>query len=305
MLGHQLEYNTAKPYTIAMTSPIKGVSFITISAIFYASYGIWSKLMGGIFSEFTQAWTRGIAVLTIILILNQFLHFLKPISKKDLPWFLAIGLCGGLNQAPYYFGFVHLDIGTALVLFYASLVASGYIIGNLFFKEELGIVKLISLVLALIGMVSIYRFSLSPNQILPAIGMMMAGFMGGTACVLTKKLSGNYSEFQIILSYSIFAILINSILAIALHETVPAFTHLTAWMGQIGYLIAYLTANVASIEGFKHLEPSVGSIVGLTEILFGVGFGIVLFHETLTLSTIIGGAFIILAATIPNLKTSS
>jgi len=259
--------------------------------------------MAGVFGEFTQAWTRGIAVLVIILVLNQFLHFLKPISRKDLPWFLAIGLCGGLNQAPYYFGFVHLNIGTALVLFYASLVASGYIMGKLFFKEELGTIKLVSLALALIGMVSIYQFSLSPDQILPAIGMMLAGFMGGTACVFTKKLSGNYSELQIILSYAIFTILVNSVVALLLHESVPAFTHLTAWLGQIGYLIAYLVANAAVIEGFRHMEPSVGSIVGLTEIVFGFIFGVLFFAEQLTLSVIIGSTLILISAALPNLSS--
>lgn len=288
-----------------MKPQIKGISFITISAIFYASYGIWSKYMAGVFGEFTQAWTRGIAILIIILVANMRFHFLKPIAKKDLPWFLLIGLLGGLNQAPYYFGFVHLNIGTALVLFYASLVASGYIIGKLFFKEVLGPIKLISLVLALIGMVTIYQFSLTPDQLFPAIGMILAGFMGGTACVLTKKLSGNYSELQIILSYALFTILANSIFAFLLHETVPDLTHLSAWLGQLGYLIAYLIANIAVIEGFRHLEPSVGSIVGLTEILFGFIFGVILFSEHITMSVIIGGCLILISAILPNTSAHS
>jgi drug/metabolite transporter (DMT)-like permease len=283
-----------------MTSHSKGITFITVSAVFYASYGIWSKVMMGIFGEFTQAWTRGIAILIIILVANLRFHFLKSITRKDLPWFIAIGLCGGLNQAPYYFGFVHLNIGTALVLFYASLVASGYIIGNLFFKEVLGGIKLTSLGLAMIGMVSIYQFSLSQSQIFPAIGMILAGFMGGTACVLTKKLSGNYSELQIILCYSFFTFLANGIFAILFHEPIPSFIHLTAWMGQLGYLIAYLIANIAVIEGFRHLEPSVGSIVGLTEILFGFLFGIIFFNESLTVGVVVGGLLILTSAALPN-----
>ncbi len=287
-------------YTNNMTSS-RGVVFITLSAMFYASYGIWSKLMTGVFGEFTQAWTRGLVILILILLANIRFHFLKPIKRTDLPWFIVIGLCGGLNQAPYYFGFEHLPIGTAIILFYASLVVVGYILGKLFFAEKLGPTKLVSLTLALIGMVTIYQFSLAPNQIIPAIAMILAGSMGSTAVVSSKKLSGTYSEAQIILTYSIFTIAANSILALIFQESIPGFNHLTAWMGQLGYLVAYLTANIAVIEGFRHLEPSVGSIIGLTEIIFGFVYGIILFNEPITTSTIIGGSVILLATALPNL----
>lgn len=135
-----------------MNTQLRGISFITISAFLYASYGIWTRIMSGTFGEFTQAWTRGVIALLIILILNMFLHFLKPITRKDAPWFLIIGLLGGFNQAPYYLGFEKLTLGTAILLFYASLVISGYVMGKLIFKEKFGISKITSLTLSLIGM---------------------------------------------------------------------------------------------------------------------------------------------------------
>jgi uncharacterized membrane protein len=73
--------------------------------------------MGSSFGEFTQAWTRGLFLMSIILMLNSKFNFLKKVGKKDIPWFMIIALAGGINQAPYYFGFQHLQIGTATLLF--------------------------------------------------------------------------------------------------------------------------------------------------------------------------------------------
>jgi len=72
-------------------------------------------------------------------------------------------------------------------------------------------------------------------------------------------------------------------------------------LAQIGYSAALLFANLAVIEGFKHIEASIGSLIGLAEILFRISFGIIFFAESLTIGTIIGGGLIILSAALPNL----
>ena len=46
---------------------IKGTSFISLSALFFASYGIWSKFMSHSFGEFNQAWTRALIVLCLLI----------------------------------------------------------------------------------------------------------------------------------------------------------------------------------------------------------------------------------------------
>ena len=61
---------------------VRGSAFILTSAFFYASYGVWSRLMANYFGEFSQAWTRALVLLIGTLILNFFFKFLKPINKK-------------------------------------------------------------------------------------------------------------------------------------------------------------------------------------------------------------------------------
>jgi len=258
--------------------------------------------MSSSFGEFSQAWTRGAMLLACILILNFRFRIFKKIQKKDWPWFIGIALAGGLNQAPYFIGFKYLSIGTATMLFYAALVVGGYVIGKLVFREKITGIKLISLALALIGIGAVYRFSLTPDQFIPAALTMIAGLLGATAAVMPKKLSGEYPEFQIMAGYFIVMIVVNGFLGIVLHDPLPSLAISIPWLAQLGYATAMLLANWAVIEGFKYLDASIGSLIGLAEILFGVTFGIMFFGETLGIGTIIGGVLIVASAALPNIK---
>jgi len=285
----------------SITNKVKGSGFILVSAFFYATYGIWSHLMADSFGIFSQAWTRGLVLLVITLILNFFFKFLKPIYKKDWIWFGVIALMG-LNQAPYFYGFKYLNIGTATLLFYSALLVGGYLIGKFSFDEKMTRIKLLSLGLAILGIAIIYRLVINPSQFLAAGMTIIAGLMGAGGVTFTKKLSHNYPEIQIMTSYFISITVVNLILSLLLKDTLPVLGFNVGWMSQIGYIFAFLIANLAVIEGFKHLDPSVGSLIGLVEILFGILFGVIFFGETIGLGTIIGGILIIVSTVLPNIR---
>lgn len=285
-----------------MDSKMIGTSYILISALFYGSYGVWSRLMVRSFGEFSQAWSRGLILLMVVLLLNCKIKFIKRIERRDWKWFLTIALAGGLNQAPYYMGFKHLTIGTATLLFYAALVVGGYILGKVFFAEKLTMDKLSSLVIAIVGMVVIYGFSLSPSQLVPASMTVLAGLMGASTVILPKKLVGNYHELQIMVGYFLTQVLFNYPMAQLMGDQLPALALNSAWGGQLGYALAMMLANLAAIKGFSYLEPSIGSLLGLAEILFGIGFGVILFDESLGTGVTIGGLLITLAAALPSLS---
>lgn len=284
-----------------MNAKLKGPGLILISAMFYGSYGVWSRLMVGSFGEFSQAWTRGLFLLLVVLIANWKWRLFRPIKRQDWKWFVPIAMAGGLNQAPYYFGFEHLDIGTATLLFYAALVVGGYVLGKVFFVEKLTLTKIMSLVIAIIGMLVIYGWSLSSTQIFPATMTVVAGFMGASTVILPKKLIGNYHELQMMAGYFLLQVVFNLPMALLLNDALPTLTMSTAWGGQLGYAVTMLLANMAAITGFGYLEPSIGSLIGLAEILFGIGFGVLLFGEALTGGVVVGGLLITLAAALPSL----
>lgn len=283
-----------------MNNKVRGTGLILLSALFYGSYGVWSRLMMGSFGEFSQAWTRGLLLLTVVLVANWKWKLFRKVKREDWKWFVPIAMAGGLNQAPYFFGFEHLDIGTATLLFYAALVVGGYLLGKIFFAEKLTGVKMASLLVAIGGMLSIYGWSLTSSQIFPATMTVLAGLMGASTVILPKKLIGNYHELQMMAGYFLLQVVFNLPLSIWLADPLPPMTLNPAWGGQLGYAVAMLLANMAAITGFGYLEPSIGSLIGLAEILFGILFGIVLFGEALNMGVMVGGMLIILAAALPS-----
>ncbi len=92
----------------------KGISLILISALMFGSYGVWSRLMGGQdFGAFYQGWTRAFI---IVLILFPFLYFRKEIvkiDKNDRKWLVVFMIFTSLTQAPIFYAFNHMDIGSA------------------------------------------------------------------------------------------------------------------------------------------------------------------------------------------------
>lgn len=61
--------------------------------------------------------------------------------------------------------------------------------------------------------------------------------------------------------------------------------------------INYTSARASSgVAGFKYLEPSIGGLIGLLEIIIAAVFSIWLFGDTLTPSLLVGSGLIVLAA---------
>lgn len=280
-----------------------GASLILSSAFFYATYGIWSRLMASSFGEFSQAWTRYLILLIVVLLINWKWKIFRPIVKQDIPWLTIIAI-GGMNQAPYYFGFKHLSVGTAVMLFYTSLVMGGYFWGKFVFKEKITVKIMFSLVLAILGMLVIYKFDLKPNQILPALMTILAGFMGSAGVILPKKMKGGYPEFQVMTWYLVLGIFANGIISVVLKDVMPSLNQIKPWLAQLGYTTTFLLANWAAIKGYKYFDASVGSLLGMAEILFGIIFGIILFKESLTVGMIYGAILIIISASLPHIKLS-
>lgn len=284
---------------MAQKNRLKGSLLIAMSALFFSSYGIWSRLMAGTFGEFNQAYIRAIVVLLVLIPLGLATKQFRKIEKKDWKWFIVIALAGGLNQAPYYYGFEHLNIGTAVLLFYTMLTLGAYVFGKFFFNEKMSGVKYLSLVLAIVGMVMIYSFSLSGKEIGAAMLVSMAGLMGATVVVMSKKLTDRYSEMQILTGVFVMMLLANFGISSMVGESLGQVGLVPA-LAQLGYSGAMLVANISVMSGFKYLDPSVGALIGLLEVIFGTIIGIVLFGEVMTGMTIVGSGVILIAIALPD-----
>ena len=276
---------------------------IFISAIGFGSYGVWSKLIGEDFGIFYQGWVRSALVLLVLIPIAYFTKSFIPVKKTDLKWILIPVLFGVATQAPLYYAFINMDIGTATLIFYSMYVITSYVVGKIFLKEKITIPKIISLFLAFLGLFLIFGISLS---IFSFLALLMAGVNGiasGGEVAMTKKTTEKFSSLQIGI-YVWAGILITHLplsLLFGEKQIVPELN--LVWLSMCAFALAGLISFWLVIEGYKYVDASIGGLIGLFEIIAGIGFGFIIFHEELTLLTYLGGGIIIFSAMLPDLTT--
>ncbi|HVY52940.1 MAG TPA: DMT family transporter, partial [Gammaproteobacteria bacterium] len=227
-------------------------------------------------------------------------HF-KPITKKDLKWFSITMLCTLFTQAPLYFAYNRLDLGTATLICYAFFLITSYFVGWLFLKEKMTTIKILSCVLAFIGLLITFGLSFSAFSIPAMLLSALNGIAGGGEIATSKKSTHRYSSLQIIAYSWIFILATHYPLSIIIGEQqiTPAFN--IEWLAMLGYALSGLLGFWLIVEGFKHIDASIGSLIGLLEIPLSIIFGFILFNDPLTLSIFAGGSLIILSVILPDL----
>src|SRR5260221_11195946 len=108
------------------TAPL-GASLVVLSSLFYASYGIWTKLMGNFFDGYTATFFRSILVLLVMvpiaLVCKQFepLHF-----RNNWKYLIGMFIASLVVWGPYYYAILHAGVGISLAINYISIVIGMY-----------------------------------------------------------------------------------------------------------------------------------------------------------------------------------
>ena len=272
-----------------------------LASALYGSMGLWAVLMAGTFAVFNQAYIRATIILVILTVVGFTTKQFRKIKKKDWKWFLLIML-GGLNAAPSYYGFIHLGSSIGTLIFIVALVVGGYLLARFFFQEKITAIKLASLVIATAGLLAIYRFGLSADQIWPAIVMTVAGLMAAMSNVLPKKLTNvGYSQVHIMTMMFLSVLAVFLICSIITREGLPVFGWNMAWIALIVYALAHISAMYLSVTSFKVLDASVGSLLEFSEIIFGVLLGIIFLGEEFLPIKVVGFILITLGLSLEHL----
>jgi drug/metabolite transporter (DMT)-like permease len=283
-----------------MKSSNKGILFILASTIMFGSYGVWSVLIGNSFGVFYQGWTRTLLIAVVLFPIVYFRKEIVRIKKQDWKWLSVFLISTSLTQAPIFYAFTHMDIGTATLLFFVGMILTMYVFGFIFLGEKLTRIKIISLVIACVGLYVTFSFSIIAFSLLAAAMALLNGVATGVELASSKKLTGSYSPLYVTwLSWAVIAVT-NMVASLALGEVqyMPALS--LAWLYLGIYAVVSLLGFWFAIEGYKNTEAGVGGLLGLLEVIFAVIFGIVLFNQPLSLQVALGAILILLAAALPH-----
>ncbi len=279
-----------------MTKNKRGALFIILSALGFGSYGVWSRLIGDSFGVFYQSWTRALLIVIVIFPILYYTKQIVPIKRSDWRWMFIFLFSTIFTQAPVFYAFNHMDIGTATLLFFTSTLLTMYMVGFFVLKEKLSSIKLISFILAVFGLYITFSFSLVTFAFFAAMMAVLNGTASGTELSSSKKLTTSYSALYITWLSWVSIIITNSIFSLVAGETQHVPTFSVAWVYLVGFAICSILSFWLAIEGLKYIESSIGGLIGLLEIVFSIGFGIFIFNESLAPNIIIGGLLIISAA---------
>jgi drug/metabolite transporter (DMT)-like permease len=282
-------------------SKMTGYSMILASSLCFGFYGVWSRLLGKEFGVFYQGWVRSAIILIVLLPIAIIGKHMKPIKKPHRKWLITTMVFTIFTQAPIYFAFNHLPLGTATFIFYGFFLLTSYFIGWLFLSEKINRVKVVSFFLALLGLLMTFGLSLSAFS----LGAMILAALSGIACggevATSKKTTDRYSSL-LLTTYSWIFILLTHLplsLIVGERQIVPELNQ--EWLAMLGYAASGLGGFWLIIEGFKYVDASIGGLIGLLEIIFSVFFGIFFFDDRLTIPVVVGGIIIILAAVLPDI----
>jgi drug/metabolite transporter (DMT)-like permease len=278
-----------------------GYGIILLSAVLFGTYGVWSKLMGPSFQPFYQAWVRALIIIVVMLPGMLKSKSFRKIERRDWPQvglFVAFCIC---TQVPLYYAFNHASIGSVQLVFYAMFIVAAYVIGRFYLGETITKVKLVAMALALVGLTVVFGGAVLTFA---PLGLALAAFNGvasGCETSSSKKVSNKYSPALLVFWGWVFTLLTHLSLSLLLGErqVMPRFDH--AWLWMVVYAVVNAAAFWLSVTGFKHVDASIASLVGLSEIVFAIIFGAIIFHQKITWSMALGACIILIAGMLPDL----
>lgn len=278
------------------------IALLTVAS-FYGMYGIFSRMIGENFGVFNQNWIRNIIV-ALLCLTTLWITKTKLISlqQRDLKWIIFWVLSGSWVTVLTFIAFNHLNIGTTYLVVYCSMITSGYVSGAIFFKERLNLNKVASIILTFVGLLTIFRFSVTEKDLVYVLIALVSGALTGLWNTLSKKFSDNYPNTQIVLMDSIASIVAALLGSILISETFPIAVPLNNWVWLVLYAFVQMVNVGLVVYGFKNLEAQIGSIILPVEIIFAMIFGYLFFRETQSVYSIIGASLIIIAAVLPSIS---
>ena len=278
-----------------------GASLVVLSSVFYASYGIWTKLTGNFFGGYTASALRSAMVLVILVPIAWGLRQLKPVQwRRDWLYFLGLFLTAALIWGPMYYAVLRAGVGITLSISYACIVIGMFFFGWWWLGEKFTKDKMISALLGFVGLLLVFSPSMSGQAVVPMLAALVAGLACAAHYVIIKKLQ--YSATQSTILAWMSSVLANTLMAWAIGESLPASGFHIQWAYLAIFAAASVVATWSFVSGVRRIEVGAAGIIGLLEIVFGVLFGMVFFGERPGALVLFGVVVIIAAAAIPYVK---
>jgi drug/metabolite transporter (DMT)-like permease len=172
-----------------------GASLIVLSSFFYASYGIWTKLMGDFFDGYTASALRSILVLLILIPIALACRQFQPLNlRQNWGWLVGLFLAALFTWGPLYYAILNAGVGISLTINYASIMIGAFLFGRLFDNELFTKDKALSAGLGLAGLCLIFAPGSSSFGWLALSAATISGLSIGAVMVFSRRIEYNSTQ---------------------------------------------------------------------------------------------------------------
>jgi drug/metabolite transporter (DMT)-like permease len=229
---------------------------------------------------------------------------LLKIDLKDIPWFIGTGVISLVFFSwCYFFTIAESSVSMAVILLYTA-PAMVTVLSRIFFKELLTLKKIISLMLAFIGMVIVTGVYLPGQMNITIIGLM-TGLGSGVGyalySIIGKPILKKYNPLTVT-NYTLFVaaiVLVPVLLRIPNPQLLLESSIIMSVLG-LG-LFPTALAYIFYTKGLVHLEASKASITATVEPVVGTLLGVFVFGDIISGFQWIGIGLILLSVVVVNL----
>ncbi|MFA6005567.1 MAG: DMT family transporter [Patescibacteria group bacterium] len=286
----------------------KGIFFLVLSAFLYSVMPVLIRLLGnGGITPMSQVFLRYI----FAFLAAAFYFFLiakakLTVQKKDVPLLLVTTVFGyALTNLVFTYGILFTQVSNALFLFYTYAIMAP-ILGFVFLKDKINKANIVALIISFAALLLLFSPNSIPTWKLGGMFAILAA-LGQAAYLILRRKLGKYPAPFMMLANTFVGVVVLGVMSAVFENNFysqGAFTAISTktWLAIVLFGIDNFMAWFAMTKGFEYFKAATGSIILLSELVFGIIFAIVFFQEIPTYMTALGGVLILISSALVIVK---
>jgi drug/metabolite transporter (DMT)-like permease len=286
-----------------------GAICLSLAASIWGGMYVVSKYVLDYVPPITLVWFRYFIALFVLFIVLKMVHRKQKqknkFEKKDWLLFAWIGFIGYFVSISFQFIGTKLSDAHTGALITSATPAFIVIFAYFLLKEKITVKKIISLILATVGVIIVIGFEAKlGDYVIGSIVLVGAAITWALLSVYVKIATKRFSTLTVTTYAILFAFIYTS--PVMLWEIQSNEIHLNSTLIILGilYLGVISTAGAFFLwnKGLELMDASIGSLFFFFQPVVGSFFGWLLLKEKLSVNFFIGGTFILMAVLIVTIQ---
>ncbi|WP_367607757.1 DMT family transporter [Legionella sp. W05-934-2] len=287
-----------------MSSSHRGVLYILLSGMFFGLLGYFGlSLMNHNFSVYSMLFWRFAVAFVFLLIV---IVFKKPSRSSNWIDLVKVFMYGALFYSTvsifYYLSAVYIGSGLAMVIFftYPAMVMIG---NQIFYKKPFQLSYLLAILIIFLGMLFLIQGSAYHFVPIGIVYSLLSALLFTFYLLFSKTSTVPAVPSTLMLS---LGCMFTCLLGMMWEHAFPLPSQLPDWLDVLGIgIICTALPIFLLLEGLTHISATQASILSVLEPVFVVIFGILLLHEQVSFSQLVGVVIVLSGSLISLISDNS